>query len=172
MHKCIVAAYKRRKGHKVTPAHTNGFHQITQVFVFVQVFARVLPILGQEEAPPHRQIDDWQLGKGGFFMFIFWFPPKRWSRVFHFDRGFYQPSIGRGKSWADGCARKTKERRRLIFSRIIFETDLLENFFKHKLFFQITIFICFWMICSKSSSSLKMLSCIVSVLPKNKGDWI
>ena len=35
--------------------------------------------------------------------------------VCHFDRGFYQPSIGRGKSWADGGAWETKERRRLTF---------------------------------------------------------
>ena len=65
--------------------------------------------------------DNW--AKVDSFIFIFWFPPKRWSRVCHFDQGFYQPSIGRGKSWADGCARETKERRRLIcskrFSRLI-----------------------------------------------------
>ena len=76
--------------------------------------------------------DNW--AKVDSFIFIFWFPPKRWSCVCHFDRGFYQPSIGRGKSWADGCARETKERRRLICSTIIFETDLLKNFFSAKTF--------------------------------------
>ena len=59
----------------------------------LEVFTRVLPILGQEEETPLRKINDWQLDQGGFFQI---------SSASLLEIDFFLLTPDRRKSWTNG----------------------------------------------------------------------
>ena len=84
---------------------TNTWYYLVTFILGYKVFARMLPILGEEEAPPLRKINDWQLGKGEFPQ-LDW----SWSNSSMLSASlftFWTFSPGGRKSWTDGSTEST-----------------------------------------------------------------